>query len=436
MTLAEALRDVSRREPRRPALRRGAEALDHGALAARIEAIADTLARQAPSSFVSLEASDPIAFASGFFAARRLGRTLVVHAEGITHLLREQREERLRGLLPPLSDETVFYSSGSVGRGKAIPLSEEHLLFAAMAYPERTGIASTDRVAVGVPLGQIFGFLRGILNPLLVGAEVLFFSARRDPLGEAAQQGATFVLLSPSQARLSAAAPGPIRVRGVLSGGGPMADAAAERIESERGVAVRLGYGLTESTGLGTRQHFSRPRRPGSSGLPAPGITITISTPDGSAETLGETGEIRISGKAVFGGYADPEDPSPFDEEGRLRSGDLGFFDEAGELHVRGRAASSIRTHGRLLCAEELEGAVLEKAGVTEAAAVPLGDAFGLLIATEDVSEAFLTEIRKHLSLRLPLFARPRRVRRVESIPRAPSGKVDRFAAAKCFETS
>ncbi|MGE5275820.1 MAG: class I adenylate-forming enzyme family protein [Acidobacteriota bacterium] len=436
MTPTEALQELSRRQPRGPALRRGTEALDREALRARIAARSESLLREAPHRPLSLDASDAFALVVDFFAARGLGRTAVVHAEGVTSLLRQEREELLRGKVPPFSSETVFYSSGSVGRGKAIPLSDEQLLTAALAYPGRTGIAPADRVAVAVPLGQIFGFMRGVLNSLLVGAEVLFFSPKRDPLGEAAAAGATVVLLSPEQARLSARFPGSTGLRGALSAGGPMADAAAERIESERGVPVRLGYGMTESSGLGTRQHFDRPRRPGGSGLPAAGLSIEIVATGGHAAAPGETGEIRLSGKPVFRGYADPGEVAPFDERGRLRSGDLGFFDEEGELHVRGREASSIAAHGRYLCAEELEGAVLEKAGVAEAAAVPLGDAFGMLLVAEDSSEAFLREVRDHLAARLPLFARPRRVRRVEAIPRSPSGKLDRLAAARCFETS
>jgi long-chain acyl-CoA synthetase len=436
MTLTQAFQELSRRLPRGPALRRGAEALDREALSARIAARSETLSREPAAAPLSIDASNPFALVVDFLAARALGRTAVIHGEGVTPLLRQEREELLRDKVSPLSAETVFYSSGSVGRGKAIPLSDEQLLTAALAYPGRTGIASTDRVAVAVPLGQIFGFMRGILNSLLVGAEVLFFSPRRDPLGEAAAAGATFVLLSPAQARLSARVPGSPGLRGALSAGGSIADAAAERIEAERGVPVRLGYGMTESSGLGTRQHFGRPRRPGSSGLPARGLSIEIVTAGGSAAAPGETGEIRISGKAVFRGYADPNEAAPFDEQGRLRSRDLGFFDEEGELHVRGREASSISAHGRYLCAEELEGAALEKAGVAEAAAVPLGDAFGMLLVAEDSSEAFLREVREHLARRLPLFARPRRVRRVEAIPRSPSGKLDRLAAAKCFETS
>ena len=434
MKLLDALADLRRKDPAAPALRDGREALDRDALAARIDGRAEELSKTAPE-IVPLDASDPTGAAIDFFAARAVGRTAVAHARAIPHALREEREARLRGLLPPLSDETVFYSSGSVAAGKAVPLSEDRLLFAAFAFPERTGIGAADRVAVGVSVGQIFGFLRGVLNALLVGAETLFYSPRRDPIGEAAALGATFLLLSAEQVRLAAASNAPARLRGVLSGGAPMADAFADAIESRRHVPVRLGYGLTESTGLGTRQHLDRPRRAGSAGLPAPGVGIDAVAPDGTALGPRETGEIRMSGPAIFRGYADPREPAPFDETGRLRTGDLGFRDEEGELHVRGRAASSIVSRGRILCAEELEKVVLEQPGVSDVAAVPIGDAFGLLLVGGDASERFLESMRESLSRRLPAFARPRRLRRVEAIPRAPSGKVDRVAALRCFES-
>lgn len=436
MRLTDALSEVCRKNPGAPALRRGAETVSRAALAARIQARAEELSRLGSDALVSLDAAEPLRLAVGFFAARLIGATAVIHADGVPVLLRAEREARLRQQLPASSSETVFFSSGSVSRGKAVPLSEDRLFFSALAYPERTGIAGSDCVAVAVPVGQIFGFLRGIVNSLLVGAEVLFYTPRRDPLGEALAHGASFVLLSPAQAQLSASAGGALSLRGALTAGGPMAEMAAARLEADRAVPIRFGYGLTETTALGTRQHFDRPRRAGSSGLPAPGLSISVAADDGSPVAQGETGEVRIAGNSVFRGYADPSEPSPFDAQGRFRTGDLGFLDEAGELHVRGRAAASVWARGRVVCAEELEGAVLEKAGVSEAAAVPLGDAFGLLLVTEDSSESFLAEVRDHLAARLPLFARPRRLRRVKNLPIALSGKLDRLAAAKCFETS
>jgi len=435
MSLFEAFAEAARRQPRRAALRRGGESLDLGRLLARVEAGAEALGAARDGGPVALDAADPLALAAGFFAARRAGRTAVVHAEGVPPRLRREREDRLRALLPARSDETVFFSSGSVSRGKAIPLSDDRILFSALAYPERVGLRPDDRVAVAVPAGQIFGFVRGIVNSLLVGAESIFIAPRRDALAEADASGASFALLPPAHLALAAQSSGRLRLRGALTAGGPLAEAAAARIESERGVPVRFGYGLTETTALGSRQHFDRARRAGSSGPPAPGLELTITGPGDEPVSAGESGEIRIAGRSVFRGYADPSEAPPFDAAGRLCTGDLGYVDEAGEIHVRGRMSESIQAHGRFLCAEEVEEAVMEKPGVRGAAAVPLGDSFGLLLATEDDSERFLEEVRAHVSERLPLFARPRRLRRAGEIPRTPAGKLDRRAAARWFES-
>lgn len=204
------------------------------------------------------------------------------------------------------------------------------------------------------------------------------------------------LLLSAAHARLAARFSAKASLRGAISGGGLVPERAAGAI-------------------------------------PAPGLSVEIVGEGGAALPRGQTGEIRIRGPAVFCGYADPAEPSLFDPEGRLRTGDLGLLDAQGELIVRGRKTVSVGSHGRVLCAEELEAAALEQPGVSEAAAVPLGDAFGLLLVAEDSTDEFLQRVRGRLSRRLPAFARPRRV---ETIPRAASGKVDRRAAARCFDPS
>jgi len=164
-------------------------------------------------------------------------------------------------------------------------------------------------------------------------------------------------------------------------------------------------------------------------------MEVAIVRDDGTACGAGDgmPGEIRLRGPAVFGGYLAPEDPDPFDAEGRLRSGDAGFLDEAGELCARGRLPFALRSGDRILCAEEVEAAIAEHPGVAEAAAAPWDLSFGVLLvlAVRDGSDALLEEIREHARVRLPVFARPKRMVPVPAIPRTASGKVDRRAATE-----
>ena len=173
---------------------------------------------------------------------------------------------------------------------------------------------------------------------------------------------------------LSARTSRPVRLKAVFSGGGALTEEAVSAVEARRGVPVRLGYGLTESAGLGSRQRLTRPRRAGTSGIAAPGLAISIVDPDSGAELpAGRAGVIRMEGAAVFHGYADPDAAHPFDARGRLDTGDLGFFDDEGELVVRGRREFSIVTQGRTVCAEEIENAIAEHPGISDVAAIAAG---------------------------------------------------------------
>jgi long-chain acyl-CoA synthetase len=220
-------------------------------------------------------------------------------------------------------------------------------------------------------------------------------------------------------------------VRALRCGGGPLPEIVARTIEERRGVPVRAGYGLTETAGLGSRQRGDLPRRPGSCGRPAPGLRVSIVGPDGEDRGSGDAGEIRLQGPAVFSGYLSPEDRSPFDNRGRLMTGDIGALDEAGELFVRGRRAFAIPAGDRILCAEEVEAAIAEHPGVAEAAAVPVGRAFGVLVVPRESADGLLAAIRAHAERRLPTFARPRRILAVHELPRTDAGKIDRPTAAR-----
>jgi long-chain acyl-CoA synthetase len=425
-SVLDALFASARRFPSRTAIRRGPDALTYDGLRREIESRAESI-RRSPE-WVSLEAADPVAFVVDFFAARLAGRGSIAHGAQIPRLLRERREALLRRWRPPSgTPRTLFFSSGSVGEGKPAPLSDRELLAAALGYPDPPEIDSSDRVAVGASTAHVFGFVRGTLHPLLLGAEIVYYVPRRDPLGEAEALGGTVVLLPGPLVTLSARTSRPVRLKAVFSGGGALTEESVAAVEARRGAPVRLGYGLTESAGLGSRQRLARPRRAGTCGIAAPGLAISIVDPESGAELpAGRAGVIRMAGAAVFDGYADPDAANPFDERGRLDTGDLGFFDDEGELVVRGRREFSIVTQGRTVCAEEIENAIAEHPGISDVAVTPQDDSFAILFVAREGAATLDADIRAFLQERLPPFARPRKVISVDELPRNASGKLDR----------
>ncbi|HET9794481.1 MAG TPA: fatty acid--CoA ligase family protein [Thermoanaerobaculia bacterium] len=425
-TLLEALASAARRAPSKTALRRGADALTYDGLLREIDERAARIS--ARKGWIALDASDPVAFVAGLFAARAAGRGAIAHGAQVPALLRERREALLAGWRAAEGVEaTVFFSSGSVGDGRAIPLGDRPLLAAATGYPRPPEIVETDRVAVGVSTAHVFGLVRGTLHPLILGAEVVFFSPRRDPLAEAEALGATVALLAGPHVKLAARSSRRTRLRAVFSGGGSIPEEAVAAVEQRRGVPVRLGYGLTESAGLGSRQRLSERRRPGTSGRPAAGLAVSIVDPETGADLPpGETGEIRLAGDSVFSGYAGPSAADPFDGRGRLATGDLGYFDDQGELVVRGRREFSLVIQGRTVCAEEIEMAIAEHPSVSDVAVSPDDDGFAVLFVPNENEPGGVETVREFVQLRLPAFARPRKVVSVESLPRNSSGKLDR----------
>ena len=403
--------------------------MTYAALLASIDRRATELSR-ARDSLTVLDGARPISFLVDFFAARRVSSPALSHPPGIPEPMRALRDAAVRGASPS-GDVTVFFSSGSVGSAKAVPLSEANLESAALSYAAWNEVAAGDRVAIGSSPGQIFGLVRGALNALLVGAEAVFFRPGRDPLAEAQRLGAGAVLLPSALLPLAARHGSRVRLRALRCGGGPISDAHAEVIEAARGVPVRAGYGLTETSGLGARQPGSLPRRAGSSGRIAPGMELRIVGEDGRECAPGELGEIRLRGAAVFAGYLSEASPDPFDEAGWLKTGDAGSLDRSGELCVRGRLAFALRSGDRILCAEEVEAAIAEHPGVFETAAAPWANAFGVLVVLRDPSDTLLQDVRAHARSRLPVFALPRRILSVPAIPSTPAGKVDRRAAAR-----
>jgi len=429
--LFEDLRALARRAPSRPALRAGGLALTLAELAGAASARADALADGPHVSLASLDATGPAGFVADFFAARALGKAAVVRPPGTPAELAARREAAVSSARMPPGGATVFYSSGSVGASKAVPLTDENLAAAALAFAPWAEIRAGDRVAIGLSPAHVFAFVRGVLNALLAGAEAAFFAPGRDPLGDADSLAADVVLLPSALIGLAARRAGRVRVRAILCGGGRLREEDAAAVERTGGPAVRSGYGLTESAGLGARQRCDRPRRADSSGSVAPGLDLILVAADGTPVGAGEPGEIRMRGAAVFGGYLSPDDPSPFDAGGRLRTGDVGVLGADGELTVRGRLAYSLSSGGRVLCAEEVEAALEEHPGVARAAAAPLGRAFGVLVVARDDSPGLIAEIRRHAARRLPAHARPRRVLRVDELPLTAAGKVDRVEAAR-----
>jgi O-succinylbenzoic acid--CoA ligase len=264
------------------------------------------------------------------------------------------------------------HTSGTTGEPKPVTLSAENVEASARGTAELLGIRDDDRWLVPLPLHHVGGLMVLLRSVIYATTAVI---ARHDP-------DATLASMVPTQL-VRGLDRGMPKLRAILLGGGPVAP-------ELRRPGVLETYGMTETTSSATID-----------GRPLPGVTIEIA----------DDGEILVSGPIVAGG-------------GTLRTGDLGRMDD-GRLTVIGRKSDTIVTGGENVAPAEVEAVLTAHPAVQDAAVVGRPDAeWGEAVVALVVGDADPDELRAFCRARLAPFKVPKRVERVDTLPRTPSGKL------------
>lgn len=219
----------------------------------------------------------------------------------------------------------------------------------------------------------------------------------------------------------------------ILVGGSSMPPALMDRIEQRLGVEVQTSWGMTELSPLGTAALPGDPaRKPGLSGRPAMGIDLLLTDADGAAlaEQRGVEGHLRVRGGSVVERYFGQAEPAT-DADGWFDTGDLARIDAAGNLTITGRAKDLIKSGGEWINPAEIEAIVGALPQVSLAAVIGRADPkWGerpiLLVETCDpsVSDA---DLLAPLRDRVASWWLPDAIVRLEAMPLAPTGKIDKM---------
>jgi malonyl-CoA/methylmalonyl-CoA synthetase len=222
-------------------------------------------------------------------------------------------------------------------------------------------------------------------------------------------------------------------VRLAVCGSAPLTPHLAKRLAGELGRTPLVRYGLTE-TGLNV-SHTTTDIRPGSVGIPFPGVLIRLRADDAAAPP-GADGEIQVRGPHVFHGYAGNPSATAesFTLDGWFRTGDTGRLDPAtGHLEIRGRIKEMIITGGLNVYPREVELILEEHPSVADAAVAGVAHphwgeqvtAWITLRPGHDFDEAALIA---HAHTALAGYKCPKRVYLLSALPRTPLGKLQRSA--------
>jgi acyl-[acyl-carrier-protein]-phospholipid O-acyltransferase/long-chain-fatty-acid--[acyl-carrier-protein] ligase len=355
------------------------------------------------------------------------------------------------------AEAVLLFTSGSSGDPKGVVLSHRNLVGNVSQFRVLLDAERTDLILASLPFFHSFGCTVTLWFPLIEGVRIVTYP---NPLDTAkcadliARHRVTIILAAPTFLRgyLRRAERAQMEnVRLTITGAEKLPRSLAAAFEERFGKPVYEGYGLTETSPV-VSVNLPDPepdhpgdavqpsQRPGSTGKMAPGIAAEIREPETGAKlSLHEHGMLWLRGPNIFEGYLnDPNRTADVLQDGWLKTGDLGRFDEDGFLFIEGRLSRFSKIGGEMVPHETVEQKILTALGIgsegdrTLAVASIVDEAKGealVVLSTIEIDQAQLRE--KLQDAGVPNLWIPKLVRRVDAIPVLATGKLD---LRKCGE--
>ena len=349
--------------------------------------------------------------------------------------IRILREVKSEANPDPKAPGFIIFTSGSTGKPKAVMLSQYNLV-SNLLDSQPLGEYREDDIALGIlPLDHVFGLV--LLAGICVLGYSLYLPEGKDiPTILSAIQSEKITRMNgvPSLYFAMAEQAGCYdlsSLRAGFIGGGPWMPEQFQRMEERLGMTLIPVYGMSEFIGIACADSRSSREARACGGAPFYSMnTGKILLPDGTEAAPGQIGEICVDGPARMVGYFGDDSP----REALLHTGDLGYLDENGNLHLTGRKKDIIIRNGVNLSPRRIEEAILSIPGVSEAAVVGLPDErageLPWAMAVCDRKIDFPAELKN----RLHKNEIPAGFLVVEALPKTPSGKPDKQMIREVLE--
>jgi fatty-acyl-CoA synthase len=363
--------------------------------------------------------------------------------------LAAQPDDRLAFGAPGCDDDIAayFHTGGTTGAPRLVAHTHRGQLVTALGGAVLGDFRPTDTLTATLPLFHVGGTIFCGLSAFMAGVSLLVMSpgGLRNPAMVqgfwrlVGQYGATLVGAVPTSvgAVLEVPAdPADLRtVRAGFCGAASLPTAVRERFLQVTGRALHEVYGMTEASGLIAIDAVGGAGGPGSVGwaLPYTRVQVCRLQADGQPGAPCETGEIGVvvvRGPHVSPGYRDPAHDTGVLVAGQLVSGDLGYLDADGRIHIAGRTKDLIIRSGHNIDPLMIENAMAAHPAVALAAAVGAPCAYAgelpvCYVMLRPGAQASEDELRDHAQRRIAERpAWPKHIHVVDAIPLTTVGKI------------
>ena len=316
--------------------------------------------------------------------------------------------------------ELLFFTSGTTSRSKIVRLTSQSFCTSAWSGQSMLPCGEGDVILSILPLSHVFGFVCSMLWGFAYGATIALGRGVRHMVDDTLFFRPTILPAVPTLMgallRFNTINP---ELKVALIGAAPCSPEVTAALRA-KGIDVYLGYGLTEtSSGIAITQDLDEPEAL----YPCPGASFHIE----------EDGEVTIATPCMMQGYIGAE---PMFDGDRFFTGDLGWFDEKGRLHLKGRKKDVlIMPDGTKVFCPEYEEDLAHKTGLPDLG-ITMRDGHAILIVgslTDDpaISEDLRKKILKTVGEYNIDLSRSQQIYdvivRAEALPRTATGKLKRY---------
>lgn len=389
-----------------------------------------------------------------------LGSALLTQAEGEQAELNVSLNESesnsdsansLAGLSNDLSDVALFlHTSGTTSRPKGVPLSQHNLASSVRNIESVYRLTESDSTVIVLPLFHVHGLIAGLLSSLGAGAAVALPAAGRFSASsfwkDMVKYNATWYTAVPTihqiilDRHLNNPEPVYPRLRFIRSCSASLAPVILGRLEEAFGAPVLEAYAMTEASHLMASNPLPQdgPHKAGSVGKPV-GQEMAILDETGRILEAEVSGEVCIRGPNVTKGYKNNlEANTTAFQFGWFHTGDLGYFDSDGYLHLVGRIKELINRGGEKISPIEVDAVLLSHPDIAQAVAfgVPddkYGEEINCAVIQREGSNLDEAEVLRYSKKNLASFKVPKKVFITDSLPKTATGKILRRLVAEHF---